>query len=110
MAETLLHGSFRTFAPHKKSINEMRKTGTIAMLAFIGALALTSCKKNYTCACNIHSDADTTGSVTIEASDTTINFDLGKTSKGNAKSACDADQASQSLTYQGLATVKCDLK
>jgi len=88
----------------------MRKIGTIAMVAFIGAMAFTSCKKNYTCSCNIHVDADTSGAITIEASDTTVKFDLGKTTKSKAKSACDADQQSQTATYQDFgATVKCSL-
>jgi len=88
----------------------MRKFGTFVALAFIGAVAFTSCKKNYTCSCNIHIPADTSGAVTIEASDTTVKFDLGKTTKGKAKSACDADAQSQTATWADFgATVKCDL-
>ncbi|MBS1585428.1 MAG: hypothetical protein JSS82_07750 [Bacteroidetes bacterium] len=89
----------------------MRKIGTVVMVTLIGTLAFTSCKKNHTCACNIHIDADTTGSMTIEASDTTVLFDLGKTTKGKAKSACDADQTSQAATWADFgAKVKCDLQ
>ena len=87
----------------------MRKTGIIAMLAITGTLAFTSCKKNYTCTCTAHVAADTTGSITIEASDTTYNFDLGKTTKSKAQSACTADEQSQNAVYAGLATVKCNL-
>lgn len=89
----------------------MRKIGIVAMVALIGTLAFTSCKKNHTCACNIHIDADTTGGVTVEATDTTVLFDLGKTTKGKAKTACDADQTSQTATWADLgATVKCNLQ
>ncbi len=88
----------------------MKKIAFIGMIAFIGALTFTSCKKNYTCSCNIHADGDTTGSITIDPIDTTVTFDLGKTTKSKAQSACDADQQSQSATYHDFgATVKCNL-
>ena len=63
----------------------MKKLFPIAIIAMFGALTFSSCKKDYTCTCKIHVDADTTGGFTIEGIDTTISKDLGKQKKSDAK-------------------------
>ena len=88
----------------------MRKIATIGMIAFIGALALTSCKKNYTCSCHIYAAGDTSGAVIIDPIDTTYTIDYSKTTKSKAKSGCDDAEKSANAAYQLFgASATCNL-
>jgi len=57
----------------------MKKTAAITLaLVFVGALAFTGCRKNYTCDCT--------------ASGQTYHYDLVKEKKKTAQSTCDLEQ------------------
>lgn len=67
----------------------MKKVAPIAIIALIGALSLTSCKKVYTCVCTINGQ--------------TSEYSSGvKISKKDAKTWC--------TTYNNAAGVSCSLK
>lgn len=55
----------------------MKKIASIAAIALFGAMAMTSCKKDYTCTCKA-ADGSTTASYTYP-----------KVKKKDAQSACD---------------------
>lgn len=73
----------------------MKKMKFVLPLALLGSIFFTSCKKEYTCNCNINSSG-----VTM-----TTEHKLGKQSKKDAKSAC--DQMSVNI---GSQIVECKLK
>jgi hypothetical protein len=67
------------------------------ILTVFTLIALTSCKKDYTCNCSIVSDG-----VTISSSSTTI-----KDTKSKAKEACDAGDITETDFIFG---VNCEIK
>ncbi len=73
----------------------MKKIAPIVMVAFIGALSLTSCKKEYTCSC----------SYTVNGQTTTSEVKSGtKLSKKDAKAWCTA------YTNAAWTGLSCSLK
>jgi len=71
----------------------MKKLSSIAIVAMFAALALTSCKKDYTCTCTIH---DSSGII----ADTSFSTVFPNQKKDDAKSACDnGDAVLYTVTY-----------
>lgn len=73
----------------------MKKMKFVLPLALMSTMFFVSCKKEYTCKCDINSSGLTM----------TTEHNLGKQSKKDAKSAC--DQMSVNI---GSQTVECKLK
>lgn len=73
----------------------MKKITSIAAVALFCALAMTSCKKDYTCVCTANAGGQT---VSTEAS-------LGKQTKKDAEAACSAK-----ATSVGGVSYECKLK
>jgi hypothetical protein len=97
----------------------MKKTGQIAIVALLSAAALSSCKKDYTCACKVAVEAytegdSTTGIITVEAQDTVVSYSYDGVSKSDAKSRCDGSQATLSTQYKEFfedhASVNCEVE
>ena len=76
----------------------MKKIIMVAVAA-IGMTLFASCKKDHTCTCSV-----TMAGMTQEVSQT-----LPKTSKSEAKKACDSYKATTAMAGVG-ATVECSLK
>ncbi len=72
----------------------MKKIAPIAMVALIGALSLTSCKKNYTCDCTY----------SVSGVSQTYSWQTGKVKKSDAKAACEG------YTATGWTNISCSLK
>ena len=80
--------------------------------------ALVSCKKDHTCACKVSVEAytegdSTTGIITVEAQDTTVNYTYEGVAKKDAKSKCEGSEQTLSAQYKEFfedhATVSCEL-
>lgn len=74
----------------------MKKIALVAIVALAGTILLPSCKKDYTCVCttSISGSADVVNEIA-----------LGKTSKKDAKAACDG----RVVSVPG-ASMQCKLK
>ncbi len=73
----------------------MKKIASIAAIALFGAMAMTSCKKDYTCTCTYN----------IAGQTTSTDFSLGKQKKKDAEAACSARVSTLAGT-----SVSCNLK
>lgn len=96
----------------------MKKMGPIAIIALFAAMTFASCKKDYTCECKVaveaYTEGDSTGSITVDAQDTTMSYSYDGVSRKDAKSNCDGSDATLTAQYAEFfgdhATVNCDLK
>ena len=79
----------------------MKKLLPIAMIAVV-CMLFTSCKKDYTCTCTMTDNSVTPANVTTET------FSLGKQTKSNATSACNAEVGSMTSGGVGI-TIACHL-
>jgi len=77
----------------------MKKLSMIFGFAFIAAIALSSCKKDYTCECN-YKDA-------VDGSTVNVKAEWEKISKKDAEEACDQLDATWKLVDSAA---KCELK
>jgi len=68
----------------------MKKITPFVIVALFGALTFTSCKKDYKCTCKIPSGSST-------GTDTSYNFDLGKSKKSDAQSKCNTYNATAAI-------------
>jgi hypothetical protein len=95
----------------------MKKTGQIAIFALFVGVVFSSCKKNYTCACNVkveaYTEGDSTASITVEAQDTTVNYAYEGVSKKDANNKCDGSQTTLAAQYDEFfgdhASVNCEV-
>lgn len=89
----------------------MKNTIKPLLFALLCGAVFASCKKDYTCECDIHVPAYTTSGVTIPAFDSTTNAEIKKATKKDAKSACDKTEAELITGYTALnGTASCELK
>lgn len=82
----------------------MKKTKTTLVLAIIFSLAFVSCKKNYTCSCEVNANIPMFGQFTTSTSQS-----LGKQTKKNAKAACDQAEKDLENELMGYGTASCDI-
>lgn len=75
----------------------MKKLILVASVAIFGVVAMTSCKKTHTCKCSFD--------VSTGITDDMTSFEIGKSSKKDAKAACEAAE-----TTWAIFGAKCSLK
>jgi len=75
----------------------MKKLGSIVIVAMFGAMALTSCKKDYTCTCTTTDSSGTFDPITSS-------IPINDAKKGDATDACDALESTV-----GTLTTSCNL-
>ncbi len=82
----------------------MKKTTTTLALAVLFSMAFVSCKKNYTCTCDVSANIPFFGQV-----NTTTSESLGKQTKRDAQNACDAVEKELEDEFMGYGTASCNI-
>jgi hypothetical protein len=84
----------------------------VLLVAAIACVSLTSCKKDYTCECNVTTKQDVLGQVTTTPS--TTSGTTGKMKKDEAKTKCEQSNGTTSSGIPGVAgstiTIACAIK
>lgn len=89
----------------------MSKAGLSLMIIVAAGISLTSCKKDYTCSCNIHIPADSTGGFVIPAQDSSFSIEYNDSKKKDAKSNCsNTESQAKAVAVLFNGTASCDLK
>lgn len=89
----------------------MRKTCLPLMAVIAAGIGMTSCKKDYTCSCNVHIPADSTGGFVIPAQDSSFSIAYNDIKKKDAKANCTATESqAQAVVILFGGTASCDLK
>ncbi|WP_276133116.1 hypothetical protein [Polluticoccus soli] len=89
----------------------MRNTSLCVIAVLAAGISLTSCKKDYTCSCNIHIPADSSGGFVIPAQDSSFSIAYNDSKKKDAKSNCsNVESQAQAVAVVFNGTASCDLK
>ena len=83
----------------------MKKLGPIAVIALFATLALSSCKKDYTCQCSISWSGSAFFADTTYTTSGTINA-----KKNDAVSQCNQGDATSSDGFGGTITSACEIQ
>lgn len=83
----------------------MKKTTSTLVLAILFSIFFVSCKKEYSCTCDVNMSVPMFGQFSASTTES-----LGKQTKKNAKAACDEAESELEQELMGYGTASCEIK